>query len=234
MQAVLLRAAAVLPMAAMLGAYCAALAQQYSLAVSRGAAVDGSTLLLSARRALGCRGRPSLITLLSAGLSALAALPVVLEPSLTAAVRFGACTALLALGLVDARCGLLPDALTLPLMWAGLLAAWAGQGVALEDAVAGAALGYGGLRLVDLFYHLWRGRSGVGGGDMKLLAAVGAWAGWAPLAGVLLAASLGGVMVALLARLKGTRVESLAFGPFICIPSAAVILLDTDVQYLFI
>ncbi len=234
MQAVLFRAAFILPMAALLGAYCGALAQRYCLEVSRGASVDGRTLAFSAWRALAEMRQPGSLMLLSSGVLVLAALHLVLEPSLMATAGLAACAVLLALSLIDARCGLLPDALTLPLLWVGLLLAWAGHGVALENAVAGAALGYGGLRLVDTLYQFWRGHAGVGGGDMKLLAAVGAWAGWGPLPGIMLAACLGGVFFAVTAKMRGAGSASLPFGPFISIPSAGVILLGTDVQYLFI
>lgn len=129
--------------------------------------------------------------------------------------------ALIALSGIDFDTKLLPDAITLPLLWLGLvfnLAAPRGAAFAtVGDAVAGAAAGYLSLWLV---YHLFRvatGKEGMGYGDFKLLAAIGAWLGWQvlPLT-ILLSAVVGAVVggIALAAGGKGSRTP-IPFGPFL-------------------
>ena len=127
---------------------------------------------------------------------------------------------LLALGWIDWCWMLLPDALTLPLLVAGLLLTLLWQPEAITLHAAGAAIGYLGLRGVAWCYRVARGREGIGAGDAKLLGAAGAWLGVAPLpAIVLLAGLLGLAAVALLAvsdrRLQATT--ALPFGPYLAI-----------------
>ena len=109
---------------------------------------------------------------------------------------------LLALALIDLQTWLLPDALTLPLLVAGLAAAALHQppGTPLIDALAGAAAGYGLLAGLGYVYRRLRGRDGLGLGDAKLLAAAGAWLGLASLPWVVLAAALLGLLLALVAK----------------------------------
>ena len=127
---------------------------------------------------------------------------------------------LLALGWIDARSWLLPDALTLPLVFAGLAAAWAFEPAGLSGRALGAALGYLALRAVALAYRALRGREGLGAGDAKLLAAAGAWVGARALPQVILLAALAGLIAALCLRLAGTRLgpqSALPFGPFLAL-----------------
>ncbi|MFT8258469.1 MAG: prepilin peptidase [Candidatus Symbiodolus clandestinus] len=97
---------------------------------------------------------------------------------------------LIALAVIDWHSGLLPDNLTLGLLWLGLLFQVITRSVAIEQAIWGAALGY--LLLWSLFQIHYRltGRQGMGYGDFKLTAALGAWLGWQPLITVLWLASL--------------------------------------------
>lgn len=225
-----------LPAAGLLGWFAAALAQAYVWRVERGAAIDDATLL--AALAAMTRGQeraalPRALGLLCALLMAPAGLAFALQPTPLAAAHLAACSVLLVLALVDARCGLLPDALTLPLLWAGLLTAWAGQGVSLHDAVLAAALGYGLLRGIDLLFRVWRGRAGLGGGDMKLVAALGAWLGWAPLPALLLAACVAGIAYAGAGRARQVWRDSLPFGPFLALAGASGLLGGPVVQFLF-
>ncbi|HVC59326.1 MAG TPA: prepilin peptidase [Acetobacteraceae bacterium] len=127
---------------------------------------------------------------------------------------------LLALGWIDALWLLLPDALTLPLLLAGL-------GVAIVTApdtvfwhALGAASGYLGLRAVAATYRLLRGREGMGAGDAKLLAAAGAWLGIGALPWVVLLAALAGLAVAGVAAIAGRPVHAttaLPFGAFLAV-----------------
>jgi leader peptidase (prepilin peptidase)/N-methyltransferase len=123
---------------------------------------------------------------------------------------------LLALALIDFDHQILPDLLTLPLIAAGLAVGWLAQPGAILDNVAGAAIGYALFSLVAWAYRRWRGRDGLGAGDAKLLAALGAWVGASGLPGVVLLASLMALAAALAMRsfhLKGAMEERVAFGP---------------------
>jgi leader peptidase (prepilin peptidase)/N-methyltransferase len=123
----------------------------------------------------------------------------------------GAATALfgwwlLLLGALDAERQWLPDRLTLPLIPAGLAAAWLGLGPALESRLIGAAAGFASLWAIGWGYRRLRGRDGLGGGDPKLFGALGAWLGWAQLPFVLLGAGLLGLGAVALRRVRGETV----------------------------
>ncbi len=127
---------------------------------------------------------------------------------------------LLALAWIDARCWLLPDVLTLPLVIAGLAAAAAFDPSELTDRALGAVAGYLGLRAIALVYRAIRGRDGLGGGDAKLLAAAGAWVGLRALPQVVLFAAFAGLLAAAGLRLAGVRLgaqSALPFGPFLAL-----------------
>jgi leader peptidase (prepilin peptidase)/N-methyltransferase len=137
-------------------------------------------------------------------------------PAAGAAMIF--CAIVLAAAVIDLETQLLPDALTLPLVWAGLLAALAGLApVSLPQAVAGAAAGYLSLWLIHHAFRLAAGREGMGYGDFKLFAALGAWLGWAELPMVLLLAAASAAVVTVaagLARRRDVR-QPIAFGPWL-------------------
>ncbi|MDQ2802526.1 MAG: prepilin peptidase, partial [Pseudomonadota bacterium] len=127
---------------------------------------------------------------------------------------------LLALGWIDWECFLLPDALTLPLIVAGLVATWLDPGRLDQGQLAGHALaaagGYAVPQLVNRGYRALRGRDGLGGGDAKLLAAAGAWVGlWGLLATVWLGAIIG-LLLAVLMWLRGARITAAMRIPFGC------------------
>ena len=132
---------------------------------------------------------------------------------------------LLALALIDLDCGLLPDALTLPLIWLGLLHASADPKL-LVQAVWGAAAGYLSLWTVNAAYRSWRKVDGMGGGDFKLFALLGAWFGWPALPALLLLASVTAAAVGLLQLACGLRQRSqpLAFGPYLAAAAIAALL----------
>jgi len=113
---------------------------------------------------------------------------------------------LLLIAALDVEHHWLPDRLTLPLIPLGLVAAWAGYGPPLDERLIGAVLGWGALFLIAAVYRRLRGREGMGGGDPKLLAALGAWVGAMQLPFVLLGAGLLGLAAALLMRLRGEPV----------------------------
>ena len=124
---------------------------------------------------------------------------------------------LIAMTFIDADTQLLPDDLTYPLIWAGLLLNINHTYVSLQDAVIGAAAGYLALWSVYWAYKLVRGREGMGYGDFKLLAALGAWMGWAMLPAIVLMSSLVGSVVGIVLMIvnrKGLEYQ-IPFGPYL-------------------
>jgi leader peptidase (prepilin peptidase)/N-methyltransferase len=121
---------------------------------------------------------------------------------------------LLALGWIDARAMVLPDILTLPLVLAGLGWALTAEPGGLADHAAGAALGWLIFWAVSRGYKALRGRDGLGEGDAKLLAAGGAWVGWAGLGPVMLGAAVTGLAIALASRVRGQSLNALTAIPF--------------------
>lgn len=126
---------------------------------------------------------------------------------------------LIALTFIDFDTQLLPDDLTLPLLWAGLLINLNGVFVPLHDAVIGAAAGYLALWLVYKGFKLATGKEGMGYGDFKLLAALGAWLGWTALPSViLLSSALGAVIgIGLIVFAKRDREQAIPFGPYLAL-----------------
>ena len=127
---------------------------------------------------------------------------------------------LLALAVIDLDTTLLPDDLTYPLLWAGLLAAVLGiSPVSLPDAVIGAMAGYLALWSLYWVFKLLTGKEGMGYGDFKLLAALGAWLGWQYLPVVVLLSSVVGLVFAVSMMASGSvkRDQGIPFGPYLAI-----------------
>ncbi len=126
---------------------------------------------------------------------------------------------LLAMSLIDVDHQLLPDVLVLPLLWLGLILNSATLLTTLPDALWGAIIGYMSLWTVFWLFKLITGKDGMGHGDFKLLALLGAWGGWQILPMTLLMASLLGVFAGLiLMRLRKSRVSTpMPFGPCLAI-----------------
>ncbi len=122
---------------------------------------------------------------------------------------------LMVLSVIDWQTQYLPDQGTQPLLWVGLLSSLLGcTDLAIADAVIGAMVGYLILWSIATLFQIITGREGMGHGDFKLMAALGAWLGWQVLPGMVVVASLGGSIVGLLMR-SGHR--TIAFGPFLCL-----------------
>lgn len=121
---------------------------------------------------------------------------------------------LLALAVLDVEHFWLPDRLTVPLALSGLAAGVAGIAPALQDRLIGAAAGFGALALIGWGYRALRRREGLGGGDPKLLGAIGAWLGWQALPFVLLGASLTGLVAVGIAAARGDAVSAGTCLPF--------------------
>lgn len=154
---------------------------------------------------------------------------VVFGPSAVALAAFGLCATLLAMSAIDIDTHLLPDSLTLPLLWAGLIVNFNGMFASLHNAVAGAIAGYLALWVVHWLFKLVRGVEGMGYGDFKLLAALGAWLGWAALPQIILIAAVAGAVVGLAATWRGRMrfEEPLPFGPFLAAGGAITLFLGT-------
>lgn len=126
---------------------------------------------------------------------------------------------LTALAFIDWQKRILPDELNLSLLWLGLLINSFGVFTTLKDAVYGAIAGYVTFWLIQNIFALLRNRRGLGQGDLKLFAAIGAWLGWQALPGVVLLASLLGVVVSysLLRYNRQSLGQEVAFGPYLSI-----------------
>ena len=146
-----------------------------------------------------------------------------------AAWRFGATLAgasalvfvwaMIALTFIDLDTLLLPDDITLPLLWAGLLFSLGNAHVDLQSAVIGAAAGYLSLWSVFWLFKLVTGKEGMGYGDFKLLAAIGAWLGWQVVPLVILLSSLVGAFIGigLMIFARHGRDTPIPFGPYLAV-----------------
>jgi leader peptidase (prepilin peptidase)/N-methyltransferase len=136
------------------------------------------------------------------------------------AAAAGACVfawTMIALTFIDLDTFYLPDSITLPLLWGGLLLNAGGVFTDLYSAVIGAAAGYLALWTVYWAFKLATGKEGMGYGDFKLLAAIGAWLGWKMLPLTILASSLVGAVVgiAMIVLAKHAREKPIPFGPYL-------------------
>jgi leader peptidase (prepilin peptidase)/N-methyltransferase len=179
-----------------------------------------SWLLLQGKcAACGTRisARYPIVELLTAILSVLVVWKFGVTPAGAAVLAFT--WTLIALTFIDADTTLLPDDLTLPLLWGGLLVNLAGllPGVTLRDAVLGAVAGYLALWLIYWVFKLATGKEGMGYGDFKLLAALGAWLGWKALLPIVLISSIVGAVVGIVLMVLARRGREvpIPFGPYL-------------------
>jgi leader peptidase (prepilin peptidase)/N-methyltransferase len=136
----------------------------------------------------------------------------------TALVWSGFAAALLTLALIDWDTTLLPDDITLPLLWGGLIAAQLGfSGIPLASALWGAVAGYLSLWSIYWLFKLATGKEGMGYGDFKLLAALGTWFGWEALIPIILMSSVIGAIVGIALKINSKLREGgyIPFGPFL-------------------
>jgi leader peptidase (prepilin peptidase)/N-methyltransferase len=138
---------------------------------------------------------------------------------------------LIAMTFIDADTQLLPDDLTFPLLWAGLLVNLDGTFVPLRDAVIGAAAGYLVLWAIYWLFKLATGKEGMGYGDFKLLAALGAWLGWTMLPTIILLSSVVGAVVGicLIIFTKRGRNNPIPFGPYLAAAGLIALLYGTPI-----
>lgn len=138
--------------------------------------------------------------------------------------------ALIALTFIDAETQLLPDQITLPLLWLGLLFNWYCEFVPLASAVWGAALGYLSLWSLFWLFKLLTGKDGMGYGDFKLLAALGAWMGASALPLIVFMAAIVGIIASLILRVA--RSQPMAFGPALAIAGWIVWMTNSQINQL--
>jgi leader peptidase (prepilin peptidase)/N-methyltransferase len=151
-----------------------------------------------------------------------------------AAFFFVAC--LIALTFIDFDSHLLPDDLTLPLLWVGLAFNLSGGFTDLKSAVIGAMAGYLALWSVYWLFKLVTGKEGMGYGDFKLLAAIGAWFGWQLLPAVILLSSVVGsvVGIALILLAKHGRSVPIPFGPYLALGGIAALFWGPQLAQLYL
>lgn len=149
--------------------------------------------------------------------TAFAAVAVRFGPTPASLLWCGFTATLITLAMIDWDTTLLPDTITQPLLWAGLIAAMAGWTIPLQAAIAGAIAGYMSLWVVATLYERVRGQMGMAPGDFKLLAAIGAWLGWQSLLPVALIAAVLGVTAGGIMKANATLRDGLyfPFGPFL-------------------
>jgi leader peptidase (prepilin peptidase)/N-methyltransferase len=140
-----------------------------------------------------------------------------LGPTLAAVGAMAFVAAMVALTFIDFDTQLLPDDITLPLLWLGLLLNLSGTYIDLASAVIGTAAGYLALWSVYWLFKLATGKEGMGYGDFKLLAAIGAWLGWQILPLTILLSSFVGAVVgiALIVLARRGRNVPIPFGPYL-------------------
>lgn len=149
------------------------------------------------------------------------AISLALRPDMAGAVAAMFGWWLLLIAALDADHYWLPDRLTLPLLGGGLAAALTGHGPPMEDRLIGALAGFAGLAAVGWTYRRLRRREGLGGGDPKLLAALGAWLGWQALPLILLGAGLIGLAALLVRKVGGHPIDAATMMPLGTLMAAA-------------
>lgn len=189
-------------------------------------------------RCVGCGApigaRYPLVELLTAALSAAVAWKWGASIETTGALLL--VWTLVALAFIDLDTTLLPDSLTLPLVWLGLLFNLGGHFASLSDAVIGAMAGYLVLWSVYWLFRLVTGKEGMGFGDFKLLAALGAWLGWQLLPVTILLSSVVGaaVGIAMILLVKHDRRVPIPFGPYLAGGGVVALFFGADLTRVYL
>lgn len=144
--------------------------------------------------------------------------------------------ALVSLTMIDAKTQLLPDNITLPLLWLGILVNTSGTFTDLESSVFGAMLGYLILWSIYKLFKAVTGKEGMGYGDFKLLAALGAWMGWQMLPQIILLSSLVGAVIgiAMIIFTRHNKNIPIPFGPYLAIAGWIAFLWGQDINRLWL
>lgn len=166
-----------------------------------------------------------------------ACLILIVEPSLLTIALLLMTWSLITLTLIDYDQQLLPDNITLPLLWLGLgvNAIDLGFGVSIQDSVMGAIAGYGSLWLFYWSFKLLTGKEGMGYGDFKLLAALGAWLGWQSLLPiVILSALVAAILGIFLIVFQGRdKAKPMAYGPFLAAAGYLMLIWGEQINHFY-
>ncbi len=143
---------------------------------------------------------------------------------------------LLTLAFIDWENGLLPDHITLPLLWLGLIVNLDSGITTLHSAVMGAVTGYGLLWIIYWLFRILTKKEGLGYGDLKLLSAIGAWIGWQILPITILVAASSGLIFAIvkLSKKQLSKTEGIPFGPFLALSGWISIVYHKNLLQLFL
>jgi leader peptidase (prepilin peptidase)/N-methyltransferase len=152
------------------------------------------------------------------------------QPTLAGAVALVFIWMLIALFFIDLDEQLLPDNITLPLLWLGLIANSMNLYTDLVSALYGAVFGYLCLWSIYWLFKLATGKEGMGYGDFKLLAALGAWCGWVMLPQILIISSLVGLVFGVSQMLKAGESKPFPFGPSLAIAGVIAFLWGGDIN----
>ncbi len=155
--------------------------------------------------------------------------------SITTGGYFLFCAALLVIIWIDIHHQIIPDTISLPGIIIGLLFSTVCPELHWKDSLIGVLAGGGVLYVIALLYFLWRKADGMGGGDIKLLAMIGAFLGWQSLPFVILASSVSGSIVGLLAMIKQKKggQTRIAFGPFLSLAALAYLFFQEKISLLY-
>lgn len=155
--------------------------------------------------------------------------------SITAAGYFLFCAALLVIIWIDVQHQIIPDIISLPGIIAGLLFSLLSPALHWSESLIGILAGGGILCGIAMLYYLWRRVEGMGGGDIKLLAMIGAFLGWKALPFVIFASSLSGTVIGLLAMIKQKKggQTRIPFGPFLSLAALAYIFFRPQIFQLY-
>ncbi|WP_295445679.1 A24 family peptidase [uncultured Thiodictyon sp.] len=194
--------------------------------------------LLLRGRCSACKASISLRYPLIEGLTAALTLLVVLHFGLSAQTlaALPLTWALIALAVIDYDTQLLPDSITIPLLWAGLLLSLFGLFTDPSAAIIGAAAGYLSLWSVFQLFRLATGKEGMGYGDFKLLALFGAWFGWQSLLQIILLSALAGALLGTLLIVTGrhARGAPMPFGPFLAVAGWVCLIWGEPINNLYL
>jgi len=180
--------------------------------------------------------RYPLVELVSAFLSVLVAWKF--GPTWTSLTVLILTWSLISLTVIDIDHQLLPDNITLPLLWIGLVLSLTdyGTGVCAADAIIGAAAGYLSLWGVYWVFKLFTGREGMGFGDFKLLAVLGAWLGWQQLPAIIILSSLAGAVIGIGLSLFAGRDKNIPmpFGPYLAVAGFIALIWGDDITAFYL
>ena len=145
---------------------------------------------------------------------------------------------LLSIAIIDLNHHLIPDEITQPLVWLGLALNTGGMitGVSLNESVVGAILGYSSLWTVNWFFKIIRKQEGMGHGDFKLLAAIGAWLGWQSLLATIIISSLIGAIsgILMISMLGKDKTQPIPFGPYLSASALTFIVWGTQINNFYL